>query len=341
MSEELPFISILIPCHNEALFLQQCIDSVINGDYPHHRMEILIIDGLSSDSTPQIAEEIIHANADLSIRLLQNPGKIYPAAVNTGYSKASGEFIVILGAHAVYHDKYLTSCVQTALQYNADNTGGILITEGLNTSSVGKAISNVLSSRFGVGNSVFRTGTDKVTEVDTVFGGCYRRKVFENIGLFNEKLISTSDMDFNVRLKKAGGLIMLNPDIRATYFTRNSFSKFIRNNFRNGYWAIYPLRYLDYLPVSFRHLIPLLFFVAILSGAVLAVFFRFFLWTFIAGAAVYFAAALLFSLTYAKKGLLNVVLMPILFLCLHLSYGAGSLLAAFRVIFFKIKALFN
>jgi glycosyltransferase involved in cell wall biosynthesis len=327
-------VSILIPFRNEEKFIENCIDSILNNDYPQEKIEIFLIDGMSTDNSKDIIKKYVEKFSN--IFLLENPKLIFPAAVNTGFKASKGELIVILGSHATYSKNYISLCVENSNKYDADNVGGILETIGLNTSIIGTAINCVLSSSFGVGNSTFRTGTNKVTEVDTVFGGCYKRKVFENIGLFNENLRSTSDMDFNVRLKKSGGKIILDPEIKATYFTRNYFGKFMRNNFRNGYWAIYPLRFLDYLPVSLRHMMPLFFVCGVIGGIILSFLSKFFLIIFLSVIAIYMIAAFVASFTFAKKGIFNIILMPFLFLALHLTYGTGSLLAGIKVLFYKI-----
>ena len=92
--------------------------------------------------------------------------------------------------------------------------------------------------------------------VDTVFGGCYKRKVFDKVGLFNENIKRNSDIEFNRRLAHADGKIYLFPDIIATYYTATSFNKFLSKNFKTGFWNIYPIKFTKTLIVSARHLIP-------------------------------------------------------------------------------------
>lgn len=334
-----PLISILIPCLNEEKFIRNCLGSVIDSSYPKICMEIFIIDGNSTDSTVDIVNEIIGSNKEIKIRIVHNPKKIFPCAVNLGIKESSGEYIFILGSHAIYHKDYFSLSVSTSQKYNAGNTGGILITEGLNKSIIGKAINNVLACPFGVGNSAFRTGADKISESDTVFGGCYTREAIDRIGLFNENLRSTSDMDYNVRLKKNGGKIILNPAIIATYYTRNDFMKFEKNNFRNGYWAIYPLRFVDYLPVTIRHLIPLFFVCGVMGGIVLAMVSKVLLIAFIVVLGSYLMAAIFFAVKYIRYGLVNLFLLPCLFLLTHLTYGTGSLWGLIKVLFFRVVGL--
>ena len=253
-----PFVTIIIPSRNEEKFISDCLDSFIENDYPKEKLEILVVDGASIDNTRKIV--FGYEKKYNYIRLLDNPLKIFPTAVNLGIKASKADFILIAGSHARYKKDYVSKCIYNSFKYNANNVGGILITIAIEDNFISEAITIVLSSRLGVGNSVFRTGSNKVIEVDTVFGGCYKREVFDKIGYFNENLISTSDYEFNKRLRRNGGKIYLNPEIKAYYYTRTSLKRFLSNNFRNGFWSIYPLAFVNYLPVSLRHLIPLFFF---------------------------------------------------------------------------------
>jgi len=318
-----PLITLILPTKNEEFYIENCLNSLIKCDYDFNKIEILVIDGLSTDRTIEIVNSYISKYP--FIRLLSNPGKTFPCAVNIGFKQSKGEAIFILGAHAYYDSKYLIKCTKNLFELGADNVGGVLNTLGTNKSLVGNGITIILSEPFGVGNATFRTGSDKIMEVDTVFGGCYRRDVIDRIGYFNENLVSSSDMDFNTRLRKAGGKIFLLPEIKATYYTRSTFKNFLRNNIRNGYWVIYPIRFLSYVPFSFRHFVPLIFLLLIIIGLFLSFFSQIFIYFLIVLFSVYFLTALIISSKYVKQSILNLVLLPFLFFTLHIAYGIGSL----------------
>lgn len=293
------------------------------------------MDGISLDRTIETVQSYICQYP--FIRLIENPKKIFPAAVNAGYKASAGDVIMIAGAHAVYDQKYISASVRLMSELGADNIGGVLVTKGKNEAFVGRLITSTLSNPFGVGNSTFRTGSDRVCEVDTVFGGCYRKEVFETIGLFNENLISTSDMDFNTRLRKSGGRIFLSPEIKATYYTRSTFNNFIRNNLRNGYWAIYPMRYVASLPVSLRHLIPLAFLCGVVGLALFGLVQYRFWWILALFGILYFLLAFYFSFRKSlKDGFFVALLMPFFFPLLHVSYGIGSWVALCKLVWFKV-----
>jgi glycosyltransferase involved in cell wall biosynthesis len=330
---EKPYVSLLIPCRNEEKFISDCLDSLLKNDYPIDKTEILVIDGISDDSTVRIVEEYISRNSN--IRLLSNSKRVFPAAVNIGITESKGELIFIMGAHAIYPEEYISKCVKSSLELNSENVGGILNTIPIDENMMGRMISYVLSNSFGVGNSTFRTGHSEIIEVDTVFGGCYKRDVFDRIGNFNENLVSTSDMEFNTRLKRSGGKIYLIPDIIANYYTRSTFTKFMQNNFRNGFWAIYPLRFVDIIPVSLRHFIPLMFLVGIICGILLSFVSNIFLYILLSVLSLYIVASIIASFEFLKKNIISGLVIPSLFLMLHISYGIGSLIGLIKVLVHK------
>ena len=331
----MPFISVLIPCHNEETFIAKCIDSILANDYQADRMEIFVIDGISVDNTISVITE--YSSKFSHIRILSNPKKIFPAAVNIGIRASHGDFIFIMGAHAEYPPNYFSECVSFSVKNNADNVGGILKTIPVSNDFIGSMVSIVLSNPFGVGNSKFRTGSDKITEVDTVFGGCYRKEVFEKYGLFKEELISTSDYEYNKRIRKKGAKIFLDPDIVVNYYTRSTITAFIKNNIRNGIWAVYPIAPTDHFPVSLRHLIPMLFIIILLVSILLSFYFKCFLILLLAITVVYLFTALVFSVKSSGKQYHYILFMPFLFLGLHLTYGFGSILGLIKAVFKKIK----
>lgn len=327
-----PFVTVIVPSRNEEKYISVCMDSLIENDYPKEKLEILVFDGISSDDTRKIILD--YAEKFNNIQLFENHQKIFPSAVNLGIKASKGDLIFIAGVHAQYSKDYISKCVENSFKYNADNVGGILITVTREESFFGDIITAVLSSPFGVGNSVFRTGSNNVMEVDTVFGGCYKKNVFDRIGFFNENLVSTSDYELNKRLRHKGGRIFLIPEIKVYYYTRSSLKKFIINNFRNGFWSIYPIAFVNYIPVSFRHLVPLIFIFSLSGSLILSFFSHFFSFVFLVIAVLYFTVALFFSVKTLRFKM--VLILPLFFFLLHLSYGIGSFLALVKVIFLKI-----
>ena len=163
-----------------------CLKSLLANDYPKDRLEVLVVDGMSEDGTRNVVTE--YAKRWPVIKLLDNPKRITPAALNIGIRQARGDVLIRMDAHARVDCGYIRRCVGTLLVRGADNVGGIMKTVPKQKRLVGRAIALCLSHRFGVGNSYFRVHAMKPKWVDTVFGGCYRREIFKRIGFFNERL---------------------------------------------------------------------------------------------------------------------------------------------------------
>jgi GT2 family glycosyltransferase len=173
--------------------------------------------------------------------------------------------------------------------------------------------------------------------VDTGAYGCYKKDVFKKIGLFNENLNHSQDMEFNLRLKKAGGKTLLLPDTIVSYFARTDFKSFCKHNFRNGVWAILPFKYTTVMPVSFRHLVPITFVSSLLISGILSLFLQIFIWPFLFIICSYSLCNIYFSTVIAakKKGIKYFFMMPIIYSFLHITYGLGSLWGLLKAVISK------
>jgi glycosyltransferase involved in cell wall biosynthesis len=302
-------ISIIIPCRNEEKFISACLDSLLLQDYPKENLEILVIDGDSTDKTAEIIRK--YSQKHPSIKLLKNPQKFTPFGLNIGIQNACGKIICRMDAHAVYKKDYISKCVYWLNRSGADNVGGVIKTLPKEDTIMARAIALCLSHPFGAGSSHFRIGSSKSRWVDTVFGGCYRKEVFDKIGLFNEKLIRSQDIEFNRRLRAAGGKILLVPEIVAFYYPQPNFRGFLRHNFSDGIWVTYPLKF-GIRIFSLRHLVPLIF---ILTWWISPIFLLYLL------ANLYFSG----KIAWREKDIRFFFLMPLIFANRHLAYGLGSL----------------
>ena len=327
-----PLISVIIPCRNEEKFIAKCLDSVIANDYPKDRLEVLVVDGMSEDGTREIVER--YAKQYPFIKLLDNPKKITPTALNIGIKHAKGEIIMRMDAHATYEKDYISKCIKYLNEYNADNVGGIWKTLPRDNTFIGKAIVIALSNPFGIGNAYYRFATKEPRWVDTVPFFCYRKEIFDKVGFFNENLARSQDMEFNLRLKSIGYKTLLVPEIVSYYYARSDFKSFCKHNFRNGVWAIYPFKFTTIMPVSLRHLIPLAFVSSLIGSAALSVFSQIFLWLllFILGSYALTNAYFSVKITAKEKDFRYLFVMPLIFATLHISYGLGSLCGVLKVI---------
>ena len=334
MNDNQPLVSIIIPCRNEEKYIGKCLDSILSQDYPKERLEVLVVDGMSEDKTRETIKNFQFSNPNFQLRLLDNPKKFTNFAFNIGIKRAKGEVIMLIGAHASYERDYISKCVKYSKEYGADNIGGTVKIIPKTNTLIAKTIALSLSNPFGVGNAYYKSGYSKEPRwVDTVFGGCYKRGIFAKIGLFNENLVRSQDMEFNLRLKRAGGKILLVPDIVSYYYPKSNLKDFFLHNIKDGIWAIYPLKFVK-MPFKLRHYIPLIFVSGLLGTGLLAIFFPTFFWLFLIAVGLYFLANIYFSIQIIgkEKDIRFLFLMPLAFATRHIGYGLGSVWGLIKLI---------
>ena len=322
---ERPVVSIIMPCRNEERFIDMCLDSILANDYGEDKLELLVVDGMSSDRTRSIVQGYVDKHP--FIRLYDNLRYIAPVAQNIGIGHAKGDIVMIMDAHATYAPDYISKCVENLYEYNADYSGGICETLPRDNTLMGKGIVYALSHPFGVGNSHFRTGkTGGPIFTDAAAFGCYRKEIFEQFGLFDENLARSYDYDFNLRVRKTGRGILLIPDAVIYYYARSTLAEFCKTNFVNGLYVTYPLRFGKRL-FSFRHLVPLGFVVGLFTSVALALVWQGGLWMLggIGGAYVLANVAASAKVAGKARDVRYLVAMPMIFAGAHLSYGLGSL----------------
>lgn len=323
MTTALPFVSIIIPCRNEQKFIGKCLDSIIAQDYPKELLEVLIVDGMSNDKTREIIKE--YSKQHQYIKLLDNPRKIVPTALNTGIQNVQGEIIVRMDAHNIYEKDYVSKCVRYLQEYDVDNVGGIWITLPGNNTLIAQSIAFSLSHPFGVGNAYFRIGSKEPKYVDTVPFGCYKREVFQRMGLFDEDLARNQDDEFNLRLIKNGGKILLVPDIVSYYYARDSLRKLWKMYFQYGYFKPLVVKKVGAV-LTGRQLMPGIFVGSLIVSGIFSPIVKPSLWFFLLIASIYTIFNVSVScLVGFKKGLKYISVLPLIFATLHLSYGIGYL----------------
>ena len=168
-------VSVIIPCRNEEKFISKCLDSLIKQNCSKENLEILVIDGMSEDRTRELVAQFSERHS--FIKLLENPKKITPAALNIGIESAQGGIIIRMDAHSVYREDYIANCVKYLNEYDADNVGGVLITVPAKNTMTAKAITFALSCPFGRGNAHYRKGcSEGIKWVDTVLAAATAKK---------------------------------------------------------------------------------------------------------------------------------------------------------------------
>ena len=317
-------LSVICPIYNEEKYIGRCVESIIAQDYPKDDLEVLFVDGMSTDRTREIIST--YQVKCPYLKIVDNPDKIVPVAMNRGIEVSSGEVIIRIDAHADYQPNYFSALVRRLYELGADDVGTVCRTDVLNKTPKTLAIREVLSNKFGVGNSVFRTGISDVQQVDTVPFGCWRRDVFDKYGRYDIRLVRNQDIELSKRIIRGGGKIFIVPDSYCTYYARETFKALAKNNFGNGKWNILTVFYTGEInSLSLRHFIPLLFVLSLIIPLIVGIFWRPALLFAAISLLAYTSLISAISLNSARKRGLSFFRMVQSFFVLHFSYGWGSL----------------
>lgn len=317
-----PVVSVIMPLYNESAYIERCMASLIKQTFPQEQIEWLFIDGMSSDNT---IEKLETFDSEINMRILKNTKRIVTYALNIGVQNARGKYIMRMDAHAEYPEDYIEKCIYYLEHTEADNVGGIVLTVG--KGFVEEANAEILSSKFGVGNSAFRTGCES-GYVDTVPFGAFRKEIFDKIGLFNPELPRSEDNDFNSRIRANGGKIYMAADIQVIYYCRDTVKGLLDQAIKNGNALFLTFRK-NPRAMNIRHYIPFLFVLSLVISPFMCWFVPFTRWVFVAEGLLYVMLDILFSLTHGKK--IHFFYKLFVYPLFHISYGIGSFIGLLNI----------
>jgi cellulose synthase/poly-beta-1,6-N-acetylglucosamine synthase-like glycosyltransferase len=263
-STDRPTITAIVASRNEERSIEPCVRSLLGQQDPEGGFEVIVADGMSEDNTRALLAEL--QEGDSRLKVIDNVRRITPAGFNAAIRKARGRYIAIMSAHARYPSDYLVRCLELAEQLLADNVGGAAIAEG--GGYVQRAIAASHHSPFAVGGASWHSAGYE-GRAATVFGGFYRRDVFDRIGMFDEELVRNQDDELNFRLELAGGTIWQSPRVRSWYTPRASLWGLFRQYRQYGYWKVRVLLKHGRTP-SLRHYVPAAFFIALVGALALS-----------------------------------------------------------------------
>ncbi len=323
-----PRISIVLPCRNEVAFVDRCLASVFEFEQVEGGFEVLIVDGLSQDGTR--GKIAAWQETHPEIRMLDNPRGIVPTAMNIGIGAARGELLLRLDMHATYPGNYLRLCVEANRRTSADNVGGVMMTLPRGSSRSAVVVQAMTTHRFGVGNAEFRLGAPE-GPADTVPYGCFPMSIFARVGLYDERLVRNQDYEMNCRIRRLGGVVWMNPEIKVFYYNQSTLRGLIQQAITTSMWNTW-MWYVAPYAFAYRHMIPGIFVAAVLCCLLLTSFVP---WgSYLLGAILLPYALLAFgaSTQQAKrKGWWLLPVLPVCFLAYHLAYGAGILWGALHL----------
>jgi glycosyltransferase involved in cell wall biosynthesis len=319
-------ITIILPVRNEGNYVRSALDAVLSQNYPIEHIEILISDGMSIDNTREIIKD--YQFKQVRIFLLDNPGKIVPTGMNIALKQAQGDIIIRVDGHCIIAPDYVRNCVEHLEKDGVDGVGGPMETIGENKLS--ESIAIAMSSPFGVGNSTFRTVSGKTILADTVPFPAYTKAIIQKAGLYDEELVRNQDDEYNYRIRELGGKLLLADDVRSKYYSRGSFGKLFKQYYQYGF---YKVRVLQKHPrqMSLRQFVPLVFVLSLLTSLILSFLSPWGWIPLIIVVGNYLVANFAASLyTAAKKGGQHLLLLPVVFATIHISYGSGFLVGLFK-----------
>lgn len=335
------FITMCVIAYNEENSINNILECIKRQDYDHKFMEVLLVDGASQDKTKSAMLEYAKENEEEFNRIvvLDNPKRTLPSGWNVALREYKGEAIIKVDAHAVIPDDFVSKNVAVL------NTGEY-ICGGQRPNIIDKptpfkeTLLLAESSMFGSSIAAYRNNPGK-TYVKSLFHAAYRREVFDKVGFFNEELVRTEDNEMHYRMRKAGFKLCFDPDIISYQYTRNSLCSMLKQKYANGFWIG---RTAKVCPgcLSIYHFVPFAFVLAIISSIAalpglgiakresvagklrnLIAHLTVIMWVLYGTLACTMAAAA--SIKAAEKRNITNILLPVLFLMLHVSYGAGTI----------------
>lgn len=324
-SAEKAFLSVVVPIYNEERYIAGVIESILRQDYGLEHMEILLVDGGSTDRTVEIIRQ--YQQEHPQIRLLDNPRRMVQTALNVGIQNAKGEYIVRLDAHADFADDYISQSIAAIERTGAADVGGPTVAKG--KTPVQRMVAAAYHSPFAVGDSKHYQ-EDYEGYGETVFMGTFRREYLLSLGMYDERLNCNEDDDLTLRIAERGDRIFISSKIKSVYYPRDSYRGLFKQRFRYGYWKVAVAKKHG-RPARLGHLIPLCFFLFLVVFSILSVFVplcRIALGTVIG---LYVLMNLVFSIRNSDTHSISDVLrlMWIHFI-IHFSYGLGYFCGLFR-----------
>jgi succinoglycan biosynthesis protein ExoA len=225
-------ISVIAPMWNEAEHIEGLVADIAAQDFVGE-VELLVADGGSTDGSVDILRAASERHG-IDVRVFDNPARFVSHGLNLCIATARGDLIVRVDCHSRYPPDYLSRCATASIETGAANVGGVFIATG--RTKMERAVACAMDSPFGGVHWSRHSAAAGRVEVDTVPYGAFRPDAFRRAGLFDESLVRNQDDEFNLRLRRAGGKIVLDPSIRIFYTPRGSLRGVFRQYFQYGRW---------------------------------------------------------------------------------------------------------
>jgi succinoglycan biosynthesis protein ExoA len=228
-----PFITVLVPARNEARFIARTLEQLVGQEYPADRLEVLVVDGRSTDATREIAESI--ALDWPQVRVLDNPRRLSSSARNIGLRAARGDLIVVVDGHCEIEGRgYFRNLAAAFERSGADCLGRPQQLDVTGATPLQRAIAVARSSWLGHHpDSFIYSSREQFVPAKSV-AIAYRRAVFDVVGPFDESFDACEDVELNHRIDRAGRRCFFAPELAIRYFPRSSLRGLFRQLARYG-----------------------------------------------------------------------------------------------------------
>jgi len=315
--------SIIVPCFNEQRTIGLLLQAIADQSVGPRALEVVVADGGSTDETRAVVQEFADRNPDLRMRLVDNPTRAIPAALNRAIEQARGGVIIRLDAHSIPQPDYVEQCLRVLRETQAANAGGVWEIHPSASTWIARGIAAAAGHRLGAGDARYRT-SGKPGPVDTVPFGAYPRSWLERVGPYDETLLTNEDYEYNVRLRQAGGIIWFDPAIRSIYFARPTLGALARQYARYGFWKARMLRRYP-RTLRWRQTLPPAFVLATLSLGISALWIPLSRWLLGLQWALYAAAVLAAGITEAwrRRDPTLAAAMPLALAAMHMAWGGA------------------
>lgn len=325
-------ISIICPILNEERYIADTIESFLSQQCEGIELEILLVDGMSTDNTRIIIQQ--YQTNHRNLRLLDNPNKKTPFAFNIGLKEAKGNYVAILGAHCRYMPNYVEICYNELIRTNSVGCSGQVVPTSKNQDLESKLVRGVLSSPFGVSGYSFRTIGEGY--VHSVNFPVFEKSKLAEMGGYNTDMHRNQDNAMNQKLIDSGYKLFCTAKTSCNYFIPDKLNNLFKYAFKNGYWNIKSLTN-NSRSMKIYHFVPLIFTFCLLTTLGLGTVEKATsqssnLWQiFVLGAGLHLIVGCLYALkSFLHSKEVSSILLPVMFFTFHFMYGLGSIISIFK-----------
>jgi glycosyltransferase involved in cell wall biosynthesis len=328
-------VSFVIVAYNSEKQLPRLLENLVNQDYDHSSIEVILVDGNSSDCTKMIMNQFALTDSGFSrVIVKDNPKRTLPCGWNIALAEVKCNVVIRVDAHAQISKDFISLNIQT-LAKGESICGGKVLSVASEQTPWEETINYSENSMFGGSVAAFRR-QDNPGYVSTLAFAAYKTEVFKAVGGYDERLDRTEDNEMHQRMREAGFRFYSNPSIISYRDTRNTFGKLLNQKYKNGYWIGLTF-WVSQKAVSIYHLIPLAFIIAIITTcfgmAFGLVWPAWILW----GCYLLCNIAMSLPIFLKKNFTAYRLLVPFLFFSLHISYGIGALVGFAKAPVWKSK----